>query len=181
MNQLNDDQKRRALEVMQEYLNAKDSSGKPVWRIEEELDKKRLEIIQTELGPLLVGYLGNTIPLSEFKTRIDSLNKRHEYWGFKGIKGQMFFNMILNVTEDEGETDQELKSALSVPSNEDIARSRLNTFISYIRRLGDAFVEAGGTKHARPKFSSAPFFLSYFWQIQSPKTWPAITPTASTP
>jgi hypothetical protein len=103
---------------------------------------------------------------------VDGINKRHENWGFKGIKGQMFFNMVVNVAHDAAECDQEIKAAIAVPSNEDIARSRIRTFASYVRRIGDAHVEGGGTKQSRPKAGSIPFFMSYFWQIQDRLTWP---------
>ena len=118
--------------------------------------------------------------LREFKSKIDGLNKQHERWGFKGIKGQMFFNMVVNVANDPDECDQEIKAAIAVPTSEEIARSRIKTFASYVRRLGEEHVDGGGTKHGRPKPGSIPFFLSYFWQIQDWKTWPVYTPTAST-
>ena len=59
-----------------------------------------------------------------------------------------------------------------MPASEDMGRSRIKTFHSYVRRIGDEFVAAGGSKHGRPKVGSIPFFLSYFWQIQDGLTWP---------
>ena len=50
--------------------------------------------------------------------------------------------------------------------------SRIRTFEAYARRIGDAFVDAGGTGHGKPKLGSIPFFLSYFWQIQARDVWP---------
>lgn len=55
---------------------------------------------------------------------------------------------------------------------EDVARTRINAFASYVRRIGDAHVKAGRSKQGRPKLSSIPFFLSYFWQVQDRRTWP---------
>ncbi len=163
----------RAVEVMQEYLHAPPTAVgmTPVQRSAEG-DKERVELIEGELGHLVAAYLAGNVPLEEFKTKIDSVNKRHENWGFKGIKGQMFFNMVVNVAHDPAECDQEIKGAIAVPSNEDIARSRIRTFSSYVRRIGDGYVEGGGKKQGRPKPSSILFFLSYFWQIQDRRTWP---------
>jgi len=169
---LNEDQKTRAIEVMREYLAAKNDDGPTPVERHREIDKNRIQLIENELQPLLAKYLEGEVPLSDFKTQIDSMNKRHAYWGFKGIKGQMFFNMMVNVCEDTRDVDAELKSALPVPPNEDAARSRIKTFHSFIRRIGDDYVEGGGSKHGRPKPSSVPFFLSYFWQIQDRQTWP---------
>jgi hypothetical protein len=170
---LSAEQLARAVEVMQEYLHAPPTADgpTPVQRSAEG-DKQRVELIAGELGQLVAAYLAGNVPLEEFKTKIDSVNKRHENWGFKGIKGQMFFNMLVNVAHDPAECDQEIKAAIAVPSNEDIARSRIRTFSSYVRRIGDAYVEGGGKKQGRPKPGSILFFLSYFWQIQDRRTWP---------
>jgi len=158
---------------MNEYLAApKNPDGRTPMEVQAERDRKREDLIDGELKPLLDGYLAGRVPLDEFKSRIDGINKRHAYWGFKGIKGQMFFNMIVNVADDPAECDQELKAALAVPANEDVARSRIKTFASYVRRVGEQHVEGGGSKHGRPKLGSIPFFLSYFWQIQDRRTCP---------
>jgi hypothetical protein len=129
-------------------------------------------LIDGQLKPLVDAYLAGNVPLDEFKSKIDGINKRHERWGFKGIKGQMFFNMVVNVANNAAECEQELKAAIVAPTNEDMARSRIRTFASYVRRIGDAHVEGGGSKQGRPKPGSIPFFLSYFWQIQDRGTWP---------
>jgi hypothetical protein len=124
------------------------------------------------LKPLVQSYLDGSTELAAFKSRIDSLSKSSRFWGFKGIKGQMFFNMVVNVADDLQECDQEIKSAISLPANEQIASSRIKTFASYVQRLGEQWVSAGNTRHGCPKAGSIPFFLSYFWQIQNRDTWP---------
>jgi hypothetical protein len=167
------EQRNRAIEVMREYLSAPpNADGKTPVEADIELDRNRVTLIDKELKPLVTDYLASRTPLSEFKSRIDGMNKRNEHWGFKGIKGQMFFNMIVNVSDDLNECDQELKASIALPANEDMARSRIKTFQSYVRRLGEEHVEAGGSKQGRPKEGSIPFFLSYFWQIQDRMTWP---------
>ncbi len=170
---LNEQQKQRAVEVMQEYLSAPTSGdGKTPVAESTELDERRVSLIEGDLKPLHAVYLNGDIALAEFKSKVDGLNKRNELWGFKGIKGQMFFNMVVNVADDADECDQELKAALAVPANEQIASSRIKTFASYAKRLGEQWVEAGNTRHGTPKLGSAPFFLSYFWQIAERDVWP---------
>jgi hypothetical protein len=170
---LTPEQKYRAVEVMREYLAApKNPDGRSPLETQAELDRNRVRLIDGELKPLVESYLAGQTPLTEFKSRIDGVNKRNEFWGFKGIKGQMFFNMVANVAGDEAECDQELKAAVALPTGEDIARSRIKTFHSYVKRLGNEFVEGGGTKQGRPNPGSIPFFLSYFWQVQDRATWP---------
>jgi hypothetical protein len=170
---LSPEQQNRAIEAMREYLAAPPAAnGRTPVQDDEELDKNRATLIESDLQPLVQSYLQSVTPLSDFKSKIDGINKRHTHWGFKGIKGQMFFNMVVNVANDLGECDQEIKASIALPANDEIARSRIKTFQSYIRRIGDESVEAGGSKMARPKPGSIPFFLSYFWQIQDRTVWP---------
>jgi hypothetical protein len=158
---------------MRQYLSApRNAAGKSYPEAAAERDEMRRSLIAEKLRPLLDGYLSGKVALADFKSKIDGINKRHTNWGFKGIKGQMFFNMIVNTATNSAECDQELKAVLPVPTGEEMAKSRLRTFASYVKRLGDEHVEKGGSKHGRPKVSSVPFFVSYFWQIQDWKVWP---------
>jgi len=170
---LNQEQLRQAIEIMQSYLGALSfADGSTPLEADGELDRGRVSIIENELKPLTSSYLTGQITLAAFKTKVDGINKRNELWGFKGIKGQMFFNLVLNVADDESECDQEIKTAIAVPPNEEMASSRIKTFASYVKRIGEQHVESGGSKHGKPNVSSVPFFLSYFWQIQERDIWP---------
>ncbi len=173
MDALTVQQKERALEVMREYLAAPPNpDGRTPREVQTERDESRVKHIEGELKPLVQGYLDGKVALGEFKTQIDGLNKRYQYWGFKGIKGQMFFNMLLNTVGNEQEFDGELRKSLTVPPSEDAARASINAFALYATRLGDRVVKGGGSKHGRPKVGSVPFFLSYFWQLQDRHKWP---------
>jgi hypothetical protein len=173
---LNEQQRQRALDVMQEYLSAPaEKENEPSTEVSKRnilLDQERARVTEEELKPLLSKYLASDVGLSEFKSKIDGINKRNRYWGFKGIKGQMFFNLIVKVAQDLEECDQEIKAAIVIPENESIASSRIKTFASYIKRLGEEWVNAGNDSRGCPRVSSIPFFLSYFWQIQDRNTWP---------
>ena len=175
MTVLNQDQTQRALEAMREYLAApRNSEGKTPQEVQAERDEKRQEVIDQKLKALLSAYLSGKVPVKEFKSQVDGIskNKHGDYWGFRGIKGQMFFNMVVNTARDPKECDEQLKAALTVPADEQTARSRMRAFTSYVKKLGEQHLEKGGTKHERPKVGSVPFFLSYFWQIHDRSTWP---------
>lgn len=171
MDLLNEQQIELAIEAIKEYISASNTSGKTVG-IDDDFDQKREMVIESELKPLLSNYLSGNLDLSEFKSKVDSINKRNELWGFKGIKGQMFFNIVFNVADNIDECNAEIKSAITLPENEQMASSRINNFTSYVKRLGEQWVEAGNDKRGTPKISSIPFFLSYFWQIQNRDVWP---------
>ncbi len=170
---LSNDQIQRAVAVMKDYLAApKNPDGRTPMEVQTERDKHRVRLIDAELKPLLGGYLSGHIDLANFKTKVDGINKRNAFWGFKGIKGQMFFNMVVNVAHDKHECDSELKAAIKAPTNEGTASTRIEAFANYVKRIGDQHVELGGTGAGRPKLGSIPFFLSYFWQIQERNIWP---------
>ncbi len=173
MSVLDEQQRQRALESMQEYFAAPPMpEGRTPVEEEEELDEKRAALIEKELKPLVRSFLDGTTPLATFKSTVDGSNKHNQFWGFKGIKGQMFFNMVVNVADNPNECEQELKAAIALPISEQIASSRIKTFTSYVKRLGEQWVDAGNTRYGAPKAGSIPFFLSYFWQIQDRDTWP---------
>jgi hypothetical protein len=166
-----------AVEVMQEYLCAPpDADGKTPVEMSAECDQERAHVIEAELKPLVKAYLSGTVPLDEFKPKIHHINMQHKVWGFTGAKGMMFFSMIRNVAHGAADCDQQIKAAIATPTNEAMAHSQIIAFASYIRSIGDAFVEGGGTNYGRPKITSVPFFLSYFWQIQERDTWPVYYP-----
>ena len=92
---LNDLQRNQALSILKAYYTASEQeNGKTPVQMDAELDDNRRRVIKEDLLPLLQQFLGGSIPLAEFKSTNDGLNKRNEYWGFKGIKGQMFFNLL---------------------------------------------------------------------------------------
>lgn len=171
---LDDTQTARAIKAMESYLSAppdQESNKTPVQE-SAELDDKRRSLIADRLLPALTKFMDGSMPLSDFKPEIDRINKQNELWGFKGIKGQMFFNLIYNACLDENELTAELKSALACPADDSTAKSKIRNFASYVRRIGDDHVAAGNSKASRPKPSSIPFFLSYFWQVQEREKWP---------
>src|SRR2546427_7408829 len=145
MGLLTQQQTDRAVEVMREYLAAPvNPDGRAPRIVQQERDESRVKHIEDELKPLVQGYLESRVALSDFKSQIDSLNKRYQYWGFKGIKGQMFFNMLVNTAGDEKECEHELKKALVAPASEEVAKGVINSFARYATLLGDRHVKEGG-------------------------------------
>lgn len=171
---LSQEQRTRALEVMREYLAApRNPDGRTPRVVQSERDDNRVKLIEGQLKPLLARYLAGQMSLPDFKSEIDGINKRHEYWGFRGIKGQMFFNMIVNIARDDAkQCDLALRGALAAPDGEQTAATHIRTFAAYVTELGDKVIKGGGSKHGRPKVGSVPFFLSYFWQVQDRLAWP---------
>lgn len=162
-----------ALDALRAYLKAPPiQDGRTPVEIEAELDVNRVTVIESTLRSLLIGYLAKSFSVVDFKRQIDGVNKQNQHWGFSGIKGQMFFNMLVKVNEDLSQLDDQLRSAIREPKNDDDAAKSLRKFNAYVVQLGKSFVDGGGEPRSKPKPSSIPFFLSYFWQIQDPDIWP---------
>jgi hypothetical protein len=173
--------KKIALDALRAYLDAPPlDDGRTPIEMEADLDIKRIDVIERDLRPLLTDYLGKSLCTGDFKRQIDRINKQHPVWGFSGIKGQMFFNMLANAVEDASklddqprpELDDQLRSAIREPTGEESAAAALRNFRDYVIRVGQRFVDGGGSPRSKPNPGSIPFFVSYFWQIHRPNIWP---------
>jgi hypothetical protein len=85
---------------MREFLSAPAwSDGQTPVQIGDPCDQGRIRLIEQDFKPLLADYLEDRIVLSDFKSKVDGINKHNSFWGFKVIKGQRFFNMVVNVAD----------------------------------------------------------------------------------
>ena len=132
----------------------------------------RIEVIEQKLKPLLGRYFDGSLAAADLQRQVDATNRQNPLWGFGGIKGQMFFNLLMKTAEDLSEFDTQFRSAIRVPAGEEDAATCLRNFKSYVVRIGRQFLEAGGDVRKRPNPNSSAFFVSYFWQIQEREVWP---------
>ena len=168
---LGKEQKERIHQVWNEYIeNGEKFINASQEFTNEELNQRRRDVIPEVLG-WLNRFLNGEVPLEEFKTANDGINKRNRLWGFQAINGQMFFNVLTknsNVGNSTDEFIELLKVSLPVPPTISAAKSVIEKFTLFTRDLGQYSADARGA----PKVGSIPFFLSYFWQIQQPDKYP---------
>lgn len=164
-----EDRKQKALELLKLFLDSgeliKERKGKFLKR--EEFQEWRRKV-SSEIRELIDGFLRNRLSLNSFKSEVDSINKRNPLWGFSGIKGQMFFNQLFKAVDDKSSLTKKLQEAISLPKDIKDAEQKLNRFWIFVYKLGKRFSD----RHLAPKEGSAPYFLSYFWQIQDPEKFP---------
>ena len=168
---LSSEQIKIALEIWHEYcrvnvtfINANQETTP------DEIDEQRYEAIP-KIKAKIDEFLGGEIPLEEFKTTVDGLNKRNRLWGFQGINGQMFFNMLTKTCIQHNKMEEFnviLKQSLPAPKNIDDAEKVINQFRAFTETLGSFHDD----RRSAPKVGSIPFFLSYFWQIEDPDKFP---------
>ncbi|MFC2103528.1 hypothetical protein ACFLSS_03765 [Bacteroidota bacterium] len=168
---LNINQQQKALKVWEEYLKS-DKTFKNANDVisQDEIDKQRIETIPTAQTHINK-YFSGELKLEVFKTEIDGLNKKNRLWGFQGVNGQMYFNMLYNSSYNTGkldELDSTLKKALKSPSDIDVAKRN----ISLLADFSDSLRNYVADKRTAPRTGSVDFFISYFWQVQDHLKWP---------
>ncbi len=162
---LNEAQKQKALNVWKYYQRVQDDRA-----TKEPLDVQRNEALPY-VKDCITKYLSDVLALEDFKTEIDGFNKKHGFWGFKGINGQMFFNMLYNVSSGAGmvdNLDETLKMAITMPQNLAEAKQKIAGLTNFSNSLATYVAE----KRSAPRTGSVLFFISYFWQVQNPLSWP---------
>jgi len=132
----------------------------------EDFDKERLETLN-KVREFLEEFFNQSISLEEFKKKVDSLNKQNPYWGFRGVNGQMFFNMLYKSSNDKKALKVLLLEVFKSPKDIQKAKEKINKIIDFVKIHSD-----GGDKRKVPRIKSVLYFISYFWQIQNPETWP---------
>jgi hypothetical protein len=132
------------------------------------IDERRLKAIE-EIKQILEQFIDNSINIHEFKTSLDSYNKRNNLWGFTSIKGQMFFNQLTKNNEERiDELTTLLKRTIKEPSDLTDALTKIEDLEKFVLVKFNSADDK--RKVANPK--SIGYFLSYFWQIHNWEKWP---------
>lgn len=169
---LSPEQEQLSLKLLQEYLDDGD-----YLKSEKELDNNRNSTIP-QIKENLTKFINGNVALEEFKRINDSLNKSHEYWGFKGYSGQMFFNILFNSSFHQSKSEEltsVLRRSLKLPSGIEEAKEIIREFTKFVKYIREG---SGGDKRYNPNIKSILYFLSYFWQILGPDKFPIFYPNS---
>jgi hypothetical protein len=134
------------------------------------LDQHRLEIIP-EIRKHIDKFINGSSTIDEFKTGIVEANKKNLLWGFQGLNGQTFFEAVAKSSVEtnlQAELNNLFKETLPSPVNTDFAVNNIRTFSKFVLSLAKGSADLLSV----PRTGAIPYFLSYFWQIQKPETWP---------
>lgn len=155
-----------ALKLLRDYQSNSIVVNQGEVRKFDEFDKSRLEVI-ARINPMLNQFFEGSLPLDKLKYELDSINKLNPLWGFRGMNGQMFFNMLSNSAKSKDSLSELLKHVLKCPENINSAKDKINTLIEFIKTD-----TSPRDKRSTPRTKSSLYFLSYFWQIQAPERYP---------
>mgnify|MGYP000856631399 CR=1 FL=1 len=133
------------------------------------IDKLRLEAIKS-LTEIVQQFDKGELSIGEFKTSVDSFNKRNNLWGFTAIKGQFFFNQLTKNLDDSGidKVQELLKETISEPRDIKEALVKIEKLEKYCQNL----YSKAKDKRLVPNPKSVGYFLSYFWQVADNDKWP---------
>jgi hypothetical protein len=131
-----------------------------------QIDQRRYEAIE-DIKVILQDFMKDEITLAEFKTDLDSYNKKHNLWGFTATKGQMFFN-LLSKSATSPSLPPLLKKSIAEPHDLADALHKIESLETFVQSV----FSAAPDKRKVPNPTSIGYFLSYFWQIANPEKWP---------
>ncbi len=141
-----------------------DNKGKELPNI----DIQRIEAIGYLQG-IISQFQNGEIDIREFKTSIDSYNKRNNLWGFTAIKGQMFFNLLVRTAgENLTSLTKLIQEVILLPGTLNEAVKKIKMLESYCLDIRNKATD----KRKVPNSSSVGYFLSYFWSIADYTKWP---------
>lgn len=134
------------------------------------IDEARRSAI-VELKKIIADFQNGLSNIFEFKTNIDSFNKRNNLWGFTATKGQMFFNQLVKNNEATIENlSILLKKCIAKPHTLEEALTKIESLEKHCQ----AIYGKAKDKRKVPNPGSVSYFLSYFWQIQDENQWPIL-------
>lgn len=156
------------IEIWEDYQKTNKKVLDTKGNIIKDIDENRIDSIRN-IKDILDIFMTGDYFINEFKTSLDSYNKRNNYWGFTATKGQMFFNQLTKTSEPDLEPlTILLKEVITEPTNLDDALNK----IEKLEKFANSIFKSAPDKRKAPNPGSVGYFLSYFWQIYNPEKWP---------
>ena len=156
------------IEIWEDYQKTNKKVLDTKGNIIKDIDENRIDSIK-HIKDILDIFMTGDYFVNEFKTSLDSYNKRNNYWGFTATKGQMFFNQLTKNSEPNLDSlTILLKEVISEPSNLEDALNK----IEKLEKFAGSIFKTAPDKRKAPNPGSVGYFLSYFWQIYNPEKWP---------
>lgn len=119
---------------------------------------------------LLREFLDGESDVTTFKGEMASEVAGHRLWGFSGFSGQMFFNMLVSSADPDDDTDftRLLREVLTAPDGNEAAATKIRELEDYVEQRRTRVEDP----NSAPSAGFIPYFVSYFWQLQEPDTYP---------
>ncbi|MGQ3328872.1 AAA family ATPase [Halorubrum sp. FL23] len=134
-----------------------------------EQNSKRREQLPTRRD-ILHRFLDREIDLETFRSEMVSAEASNRLWGFSGTSGGMFLNMLISTAEPDHEPELPalLRELLIAPEDTNAASEKIRRLEQRVEAIRSNIDNVQKAPHA----GSIPYFLSYFWQLQEPDSFP---------
>jgi len=131
------------------------------------LRQRRTEV-GNEIGDRLRKYLAGTITLETLRSEFDQRTRTDwDSFGFGGTSFAMVLNQLAKTAAAHPDFEPLVKAAMAAPSDEKVARSRINALAARLVKLRET-----GNKRQLPHPNRIISLFSALWQIQAPEVWP---------
>lgn len=138
----------------------------------QQLDARR-PVIQREILELVKRYLAGEVDTQQFRETFDR-KTRHEWdgFGFKGMSGAMFLNMLVKHVPDQRALEREIKGILNAPSDTEDARRRIREFLGFLEK----WTSSGQVTKRQIQPARVSFFVPLWWHLCDTEQWPIFYP-----
>lgn len=158
----------KVVSIWEDFLKSNKKVYDKKGNLIKDIDESRIDSIK-EIKDILNIFMTGDYSVNEFKTALDSYNKRNNYWGFTAAKGQMFFNQLTKTNESSLDKLTELlKDVIVEPVNLEDALQKIDK----LEKFSSSIFKTAPDKRKAPNPASVGYFLSYFWQINNHEKWP---------
>ena len=166
--QLTEQQQDRLLALYRAYQQDRAFAAR--WQV---LDAKRNASIP-DIRTTVQEFAGGRSSIDDFVSSSQKFSSKNDYWGFRGVAGQMQLNIMFNTasTDPEIHTQIEniLRESVTLPASSDNAERRINSLTNFLSKLYATYRPRGWTVR------NVPFILSYFWEAQNRDEFPIYYP-----
>lgn len=124
--------------------------------------------LRPEVQAFIYDFLDCRTSIEDFRAIFDSKTRRDWNYGVSGMSGAMVLNILVKYLPDQGVVASELRKVIKEPTDVNEARKALQGFHDFL--LG--YIASGVVARNRLQLARIPFFVSFFWYIQSQRNWP---------
>ena len=154
-------------------LLREEAEGDAQWVTQNQQLDARRPVIQREILEIVKRYLAGEVDTEQFRETFDR-NTRHEWdaFGFKGMSGAMFLNMLVKHVPDQRALENQLQGILSMPSDTEGARQRMRGFLRFL----EEWLSSGQVAKRQLQPARLSFFAPLWWHLWDTEQWPIFYP-----
>ena len=154
--------------VRWQELEKESRADKASWEQYGREDAPRKKVAQ-EMVEFLLRFLRGDVTCDVLRETFDKKTRKEwDAFGFKGMSGAMFLNMLVKHLAEKVDLNALLTAVLPVPANAHQGCQQMRAFFDRLQEC----VASGLVTKAQIQTARVPFFVSAWWHVQSTERWP---------